>query len=69
MNRILAARPGTVEVFFQWKKHKKQDIMTFRDHGYRSVMTGTMSPPHHTRWKEQLDDSLESYLQVDVAAE
>ena len=59
---------GTVEVFFQWKKHKKQDIMTFRNHSYRSVMTGTMSPPHHTPWKDQLDDSLESYLQLNTAA-
>ncbi|QEW19651.1 4-hydroxyacetophenone monooxygenase [Marinibacterium anthonyi] len=50
--------------FFQWKKHKKKGIMSFRDHGYVSPMTGTMAPPHHTRWKDALDDSLESYLQT-----
>ncbi|MEM8646326.1 MAG: NAD(P)/FAD-dependent oxidoreductase, partial [Pseudomonadota bacterium] len=53
---------GANEAFFQWKKHKKQNIMTFRDNGYKSVMTGTMAPVHHTIWKDALDDSLESYL-------
>lgn len=37
--------------------------MTFRDHGYKSVITGTMAPQHHTPWKDALDDSLEVYLQ------
>lgn len=54
---------GANEAFFQWKKHKKQDIMTFRNNSYKSVITGTMAPAHHTPWKDALDDSLESYLQ------
>ncbi|MEM7171609.1 MAG: NAD(P)/FAD-dependent oxidoreductase [Pseudomonadota bacterium] len=58
---------GANEAFYQWKKHKKLDIMTFRDNGYKSVMTGTMAPVHHTKWKDALDDSLESYLQTDPA--
>ncbi len=49
-------------VFFAWKKHKKAGIMTFRDHGYRSVLTGAMAPAHHTPWARALDDSLEAYL-------
>ncbi len=53
---------GANQAFFQWKKHKKQNIMTFRDNGYKSVMTGNMAPVHHTVWKDALDDSLESYL-------
>ena len=53
---------GAMEAFFQWKKHKKQDIMTFRNNSYKSVMTGTVAPPHHTPWKDAMDDSLESYL-------
>ena len=53
---------GANEAFFQWKKHKKQNIMTFRDNGYRSVMTGTMAPVHHTLWVDAMDDSMESYL-------
>ncbi len=53
---------GANEAFFQWKKHKKENIMAFRDNGYRSVMTGTMAPKHHTPWVEAMDDSLEAYL-------
>ena len=51
------------EAFFEWKKHKKEDIMTFRNNSYDSVMTGTKAPAHHTPWKDALDDSLEAYLQ------
>jgi trimethylamine monooxygenase len=54
---------GACEAFFAWKEHKKQDIMGFRNQSYRSVITGTMAPAHHTPWKDALDDSLESYLQ------
>ena len=50
------------QAFYQWKKHKKKDIMTFRDNQYVSPMTGTMAPMHHTPWVEELDDSMESYL-------
>jgi trimethylamine monooxygenase len=49
--------------FYQWKKHKKTNIMTFRDNQYVSVITGTMAPVHHTPWKDALDDSLEVYLE------
>ena len=50
------------QAFYEWKKHKKQNIMTFRDFGHKSALTGTMAPAHHTPWEEALDDSLESYL-------
>jgi trimethylamine monooxygenase len=50
------------EAFFQWKKHKKANIMGFRDNAYVSPMTGTLAPLHHTPWVEAMDDSLESYL-------
>jgi trimethylamine monooxygenase len=52
------------EAFFQWKKHKGEAIMGFRDNGYVSPMTGTMAPPHHTPWVDALDDSLEAYLRT-----
>ncbi len=52
------------EAFFQWKKHKKQSIMGFRNHGYVSPMTGTKAPPHHTPWVDALDDFLEAYLET-----
>lgn len=50
--------------FYAWKKHKKQGIMTFRDNGYVSPMTGTRAPAHHTPWAEAMDDSLEAYLKT-----
>ncbi|MCH8466642.1 MAG: NAD(P)/FAD-dependent oxidoreductase [Roseinatronobacter sp.] len=53
---------GASEAFFQWKKHKEKNIMGFRDNCYRSVITGSMAPVHHTPWKDALDDSMESYL-------
>ncbi len=53
---------GACEAFFEWKDHKKKGIMTFRDNAYKSVITGTMAPLHHTPWKDALEDSLESYL-------
>ena len=53
---------GANQAFYQWKKHKKKNIMTFRDNSYQSVITGTMAPTHHTPWKNALDDSMESYL-------
>lgn len=54
---------GACNAFKAWKGHKKQGIMTFRNHGHASVITGTMAPEHHTPWKDALDDSLEAYLQ------
>lgn len=53
---------GSNQAFYEWKKHKKEDIMGFRDNCYRSVMTGSMAPTHHTPWKDALEDSMESYL-------
>ncbi len=54
---------GACQAFKEWKGHKKADIMTFRNNAYKSVITGTMAPMHHTPWKDALDDSLEVYLQ------
>ena len=54
---------GACEAFYAWKKHKKEGIMTFRDNCYKSVMTGSMAPMHHTVWVSAMDDSMESYLE------
>lgn len=54
---------GACEAFVKWKKHKVENIMGFRDNSYKSVITGTMAPRHHTPWKDALDDSMEAYLQ------
>lgn len=48
--------------FYAWKKNKVAGIMTFRDKAHASAMTGKVSPVHHTKWVDALDDSLESYL-------
>lgn len=53
---------GTNKTFMEWEHHKADDIMAFRNNSYRSLMTGTMSPKHHTPWKDALDDSMEAYL-------
>ena len=53
---------GACQAFKEWKGHKKKNIMTFRDNSYRSVITKTMAPVHHTPWKDALDDSLDVYL-------
>lgn len=53
---------AVVEIFTSWKDDKKRDIMGYRDRCYRSVMTGTVAVPHPTPWIDELDDSLEHYL-------
>ena len=56
---------GVNETFMEWEHHKEEDIMGFRNNAYRSLMTGNMSPVHHTPWMDALDDSMESYLKTD----
>jgi len=56
---------GVNKTFFEWEHHKEEDIMGFRNNAYRSLMTGNMSPKHHTPWIDAMDDSLESYLQTE----
>ena len=53
------------KTFMEWEHHKHEDIMGFRNNAYRSLMTGNMSPKHHTPWVEAMDDTMESYLQTD----
>lgn len=57
-----------VRTFLTWQEHKHENILTYRDRVHRSVMTGTLAAEHHTTWLEELDDSLERYLEgSDVA--
>ena len=60
--------PEVNRMFKQWKNDKKADIMNYRDKGFRSTLTGTMAPVHHTPWMEAMDDSMETYL-LDEAPE
>jgi trimethylamine monooxygenase len=50
------------ELFKQWEHHKVEGIVTYRDRSYPSTLTGTVAPPHHTKWMQAMDDSLEAFL-------
>ncbi len=50
------------KMFMDWEHHKHDDIMTYRDNGHNSLMTGNPQPVHHTPWIEAMDDTIESYL-------
>lgn len=58
---------GVNQTFLAWEKDKHEGIMTFRDKSYRSLMTGTQAPPHHTRWLDAMDDSLAAFLNAPEA--
>lgn len=53
---------GVAEIFKQWEHHKEADILGYRNRSYRSTLTGTLAPTHHTPWMEAMDDSLEAFL-------
>ena len=53
---------GVNKTFMEWEHHKHEDIMTFRNNSYKSLITGKKSPEHHTPWLDELDDSLKAYL-------
>ena len=53
---------GVNKTFLEWEHDKMHDIMAYRNKSYHSLMTGTMSPAHHTPWKDELDDTMEAYL-------
>ena len=49
-------------LFSQMMKNRFENITGFRDNCFKSPITGCVSPLHHTLWKDNFDDSLESYL-------
>ena len=53
---------GVNKTFMEWEHHKHENIMNFRNNSYKSLMTGKMSPQHHTPWMEEMEDSMEAYL-------
>jgi trimethylamine monooxygenase len=55
---------GVNKTFLEWEHDKMADIMGYRNKGYHSLMTGTMSPKHHTKWVEAMDDSMEAYMKT-----
>ncbi|HAA44061.1 MAG: hypothetical protein XD36_2664 [Halomonas sp. 54_146] len=53
---------GVAELFKQWEHDKEADILGYRNKRYRSTLTGTLAPAHHTPWMQAMDDSLETFL-------
>ncbi|QIB51782.1 NAD(P)/FAD-dependent oxidoreductase [Pseudomonas sp. OIL-1] len=58
---------GVAEIFKQWEHHKEADILGYRNKSYRSTLTGTLAPVHHTPWMDAMDDSLEAFLYEEQA--
>ncbi|MBL1407349.1 NAD(P)-binding domain-containing protein [Sphingobacterium faecale] len=54
------------DMFKSWLKDKENNILNYRDQVYRSVMDGTHAIPHHTPWMDEMDDSLEKYLEESI---
>jgi trimethylamine monooxygenase len=57
------------ELFKEWEHHKMDDILSYRDRTYPSVLTGNMAPNHHTVWLKAMDDSLEAFLNTSNVVE
>ena len=53
---------GVVQCFLEWEHNKHENVMTFRDHPHKSLMTGHVAPVHHTKWLEARDDSIGCYV-------
>jgi len=49
-------------MFKEWLNDKDENILTYRDKTFQSVVTGTVAAEHHTEWMDELDDSKERYL-------
>ncbi|WP_166259513.1 flavin-containing monooxygenase [Marinobacter salicampi] len=60
---------GVAEIFKQWEHHKEADILGYRNKSYRSTLTGTLAPTHHTPWMQAMDDSLETFLSEEPEVE
>jgi trimethylamine monooxygenase len=50
----------------QWLRDKQANILTYRDRPFRSVVTGTLAPVHHTPWLQEMDDSAERFLDQSI---
>ncbi len=56
-------------MFKEWLKDKDENILTYRDKTFQSVVTGTKAETHHTEWMDELDDSKERYLYFEESEE
>lgn len=52
------------ETLLHWKGTKKENIMTYRDNTYPSLVTGKMALVPRTPWLEAKDDSPGRFVQI-----
>lgn len=52
---------SAVPLFKDWVKHREEGIAVYRNHSFRSLITGTLSPKQ-TPFMEIFDDSIEAFL-------
>lgn len=51
------------DMLLDWERHKYQNILTYRDQCFTSIITNDTSPSPTTPWFEAFDDSLAGYLE------
>jgi trimethylamine monooxygenase len=56
-------------MFKSWIHDKEDNVLTYRDKIYTSVMDQCKAEKHHTPWMNELDDSIERYLEEEVPDE
>lgn len=49
-------------LFKQWLADKEENILTYRDKNFTSVITGVEAEKHHTKWMDETDDTMDRYL-------
>ncbi|MEE9588664.1 MAG: NAD(P)/FAD-dependent oxidoreductase [Hyphomicrobiaceae bacterium] len=54
----------TVAAFKEWEHDKMDSIVGYRNKAFKSPVTGTMAPTHHTQWLEAMDDSMAAFLEA-----
>ena len=52
----------TQKEFKTWKKAKEASIIGYRDKSHTSAVTGNLSPIHHTKWWDAIDDKMKTFL-------
>lgn len=55
---VLEAR----ELLEQWWEHRKDDTNTWKDKQFKCIYTGKLAPAPKIPWKDNFDDSLETFL-------
>ncbi|CAF1486176.1 unnamed protein product [Rotaria sp. Silwood1] len=51
------------QLLFECMKTRFENMLTYREKTYASVLTNTMAKPHNTPWLSEMDDRLENFIQ------